>query len=796
MYSVGRQEENRNSWSLFGIVQTIYRRVFPLEISIPRLSEGLRAVLDRFVSRGQILQHSTQSLRDNIVQYQKAIVNDAEGLCLFYFASDSSGAGKSQLAMSLGALSVIYIPLAQTQELYRCFSTISLQFQSALREDFRSLGVNAMRDVRSKILLVDARPFRSVGLLVALLRLVQGKSNEESIRLLSGHGASRKVRYISMTLTDARKEVKDKGLTSLIVLDEVPPKVVSDQQDNDYNLCIFARNVIRCMSCVCLLSGTEASAMNTIDDVSAHSRGDSLHEYLRLVVKLPATDWRIFENDVSFSELLRVVSPDVIDMLKQSRPLFVQWTLEAMLKCGSNGKLNSMVLWIIKQRIMSEKRRFSSKDGLYAQLCLMHTAFLEATARAPLKVVWSSDSEQSSLDEGVSSMEKLTISDSEGDLSPVSSDSSRKRDRESVGDQVTKRRLLEAELQICIRHHFGKLVPANDLQADGFDSSPTLSLFLSPLNEVNTMCVKRANGNLESFCPNVIFASPREDPLMYLICLRNGVHYSNSISTVRISTTAALLKVFNVRTKNPTFRNVNQHKGSGHYLEMEMVGALVTATHSQDSLCGSGLDCILSSIIAELNHSNYVEASCFSITGMPEEFKLVKVCPQSSADASWDETGGPSVVFKQCGELALTEFSWSKNGDRKDGLFYVMYHGQLLRAAVELKCYPDKAAPTDTLIKTILNTKDGKVGVNVTIMVVTKGVEDIRTPKFNEAKVGCTVARIRGDASAAKAVGTSLTWEVLHDSGSFPVNPLVIQVDLESIFFGRNDAMKNTYYSN
>ena len=228
-----------------------------------------------------------------------------------------------------------------------------------------------------------------------------------------------------------------------------------------------------------------------------------------------------------------------------------------------------------------------------------------------------------------------------------------------------------------------------------------------------------------------------------------------------------------------------------------MVGALVTSSHSQDSLCGSGLDRILLGVIAEFNNNiKFIDASGFSINGLPEFFKQIKVTPLSPADSPWHNTDDHLGV--QNGEVLLTNFSWTGNSARKDGKFSVWYKGRWIQAAVELKCYPDKAAPTETLTQTIRNTKDSEVGVGITIMVVTKGVKDIRTPTFADASKGCHVVRIRGDACDTKKVGTTLTCEVLSKGvrDPFPVSPLVIQVDLESIYYGRNEEMENAYYEN
>mmetsp|Transcript_17569 Transcript_17569/g.24136 ORF Transcript_17569/g.24136 Transcript_17569/m.24136 type:complete len:83 (+) Transcript_17569:632-880(+) len=54
--------------------------------------------------------------------------------------------------------------------------------------------------------------------------------------------------------------------------------------------------------------------------------------HLRLIVKLPPTQWIIYQNDPKYSALIESLAPNVLDMLKRTRPLFVQYILNAFLE--------------------------------------------------------------------------------------------------------------------------------------------------------------------------------------------------------------------------------------------------------------------------------------------------------------------------------------------------------------------------------------------------------------------------------------------------------------------------------
>jgi hypothetical protein len=124
------------------------------------------------------------------------------------------------------------------------------------------------------------------------------------------------------------------------------------------------------MGLVCLLSGTDAAGMNAIDIIRYGSRWDGAkHEYMRLIVKLPPTDWNVFLNDPVYGSLIQMLAEDVCAMLKRTRPLFVQYVLDAMSQCPVvEGRLllTVAVLRAAKEKIVRDKPSFASLDGLYA----------------------------------------------------------------------------------------------------------------------------------------------------------------------------------------------------------------------------------------------------------------------------------------------------------------------------------------------------------------------------------------------------------------------------------------------
>jgi len=741
-----------------------------------------RRELEIYIRRGKLLYDSARDISQNILNVINTNLSSSEPQ-MFFFVEASSGTGKSQLAESLH-LPVVYIPLTTGQLIYQCFRDVQLVIAAALDSDKGKLynhnpSCDIMTTVRSRNLISHESSFRTLGLLVSLYKTVFGKTNEESIKLLSGFNGSITLDYLPMTLKEARKEIRSlladnigNELIPLFVIDEVPSLEDAEQ----YTSCILLRNFIRCMQCVCLLSGTEAAAMNAVDKIPVGSRGESTFEYLRLIIKLPPTKWCIFQDDVKYSALITSLDSDICDMLKRSRPLFVQYVLNALEEdkiakdsisssssssssdtVGKSCRLTCSVLSKVKKEILSKKNKFTSNGGLYAQLALLHSDFIASTV----------DRISSSL-------------------------TTKSRKRKHV-DIVELDDLLAAEKQFCVRHHFGELRVARTTRIHAnITIGSTLSLFLDPAAP-SSMKVTTKEGSLETFRPNVVFAAPKVDPLLYLLCFRDGIYHGEAHN--RVSTSFGLSTIFNQRMAHdlPLFLNTNQYSSSGKFLEMEIASAAIVASHSYpEALSGCPLPFFLRALIAELNvASQFVSHDNFVQLGVPPQYEAVTVGLLSPANASWEDGKSDRPFMRQESEIMLCNHSWSSNSDRNDGAFCMLYDSKVFKGSMEAKCHK-KNVPTVELCKTITNTKCN--GDLLTIMIVSMaGSIKGNNKNFNEVKQNTNVIKITGNASQKSPRATELRWESLHESTVNPPKPTVVMIALESIYFGRYATMKDIY---
>ena len=340
--------------------------------------EDLKEQLDEYITRGSYLRGEVQHISDNIEAEIRTTTNFPR---LFYFVVASSGMGKSQFASSLSA-PVVYIPLASNKSIYNCFFSVSNVLLAVLKDDIAE-HLDCFYENHMSANDLVGEELKTVGLLVALFKEVYGKTNEESLRLLSGDTGKLTIYYYSMSITEANDELdvfvetrnKTENLTPIFFIDEVPP--IDDQ---NYLRCVLLRNIIRSINCICILSGTEAALMNAFDSISEGSRrqGPDI-EYLRLILKLPDTNWNIFCNESKYSKLITLLSPDVCNMLKSTRPLFVQYLLNAMLEEDSKGQLTAAVLSNAKRQIVENKIKFTTLAGLFGQMAMLDTAFIANT---------------------------------------------------------------------------------------------------------------------------------------------------------------------------------------------------------------------------------------------------------------------------------------------------------------------------------------------------------------------------------------------------------------------------------
>jgi hypothetical protein len=710
----------------------------------------MRAIeLEKFIWRGNMLRNETQELSDNLIETVKQEIGAFPKL--FYFVEASSGMGKSQLAQSL-ALPVVYIPLSLSQPVYECFSDVSDMVKSALKDDLVMLDKkysNKIETIRSANLKTTNIEFDTVGLMMSLFKMVYGKSNEESMRILSGANGQKEVNYSPMTFSDAKKEMqellgrKDTNLLPVFFIDEAP----SNEDDYQYSRCILLRNIIRIIGGACLLSGTEAAAINTIDNFPESSRSGYDVEYMRLILKLPPTHWPIFATDPTYSALIASLSDDVREMLQKTRPLFVYYVLGAMLAESTN-TLTPSVLSKAKTLILERKKSFYSDGGLFAQIALMH-------AKSIAKPV----SDQ--LTNGVNFNYNNTYK------------------------------------KYCVRHHFGEMRIGEKLQSTDL----TLSLF-DPGDLKDPLQIK-IEDKMKPFRPNVVFCSADEDPLLYLICLRNGLFLKDegAKSCSRISTSFGHVAIQQPLTTNsPRMNNVNQDKCDGTFLETEIVSAAIAATHSYASgLDGCPLSFFLRSMVAELNPNvEYVPYDQFELIRMPQHYDDITIGLLSPANDEWLSnrsnnravTGNHQVQHES---IVLSNFVWSANKDKNDGAFPMTYREKVYNGSMEAKCYKDRV-PTKQLTATILNNK--KNNHLVTFMVVTD-ISNTTTDnkKFNEAKKSSNVVKIIGNANKQNPVASVLNWTVLHESNSNSPNNTVIVISLETIFHERYARMSSIYKS-
>lgn len=279
--------------------------------------------------------------------------------------------------------------------MYECFELISQRVDYHLDLDVCMMATCH----RHQIELTQHKP-AVIPHLVVLFRAVHGRSDADSFKILSGNSAGLTLEYAPMTLDAAREAIALceagsstagsstprhlKCTTALFVIDEVPAKNDTLQ----YERCILLRNLIRCMQGVCLLSGTEAVAMNAIDDISASSRGDKM----RLFVRLPPLLWSIYKSDPKYTDLIASLAPDAIAMHSCSTYSTRCWRsrkqrlLPAPLRHRQVLQVRhlfvaSTVQYCPQQRsvVLQNKQNYISDGGLYAQLELLHAKFIEHT---------------------------------------------------------------------------------------------------------------------------------------------------------------------------------------------------------------------------------------------------------------------------------------------------------------------------------------------------------------------------------------------------------------------------------
>ena len=712
----------------------------------------MREELDKYLSTGNYLGKDITNMGDSI----RNAMESTRSPKLFYFLEASSGMGKSQLASSL-SVPVVYIPSAKYQLIYECFSSVYEASQSALIDDTLK-HLDFMKSVLKYPfeLHYAKEEFRTVGLLVALFKEVHGKTNEESLKILSGYYGKRKIKYKPMSVHEAEMVLNNlmtadniiKDMVPIFFIDEIPSDVKND--DLTFLRYLFLRNVIRNMNCICIISGTEPSFLNAIDKLRLSSRTDGVYnEYSRLILKLPTTNWDAICHESKYAELIPLLSSDVRDMLLLTRPLFVQYLLDAMLEERSMGQLTAAVLSNAKSKVVDNKKKFSTIEGLYGQMALLHSKFISYT------------------------IDDLLYTYSHGVMS----------DTKAVKDS---KNYIVSQRQSCITHHFGNLRVLNS-------DDPILSMYLD--NHIYTLNKNGRSGERVFIKRDVFFETPYNDPLLFLICIRNGLYYADSDENPhRISSTFALSLLLNERLGRNTslFESTMQSSSFAKFLEIETVSAAIIASHSYpNSLSGCPLDFFLRSIIAELNpFKDYVTFD--AIKGIPTVFREVQVGLLSPANLSWRENK-ESVLMLQDSSIALGSCIWNCSISRNDGILPLfMGASKVFMGSLETKCFKEKVRANE-LIKTINDTilNDNLI----TIMNVSNfGTIHSSNLNFKKASLGINVFKIEGNADEKNLVATNLRLKRLDRNQDSNVADMpkhtVIMINLNSIYYDRYKYMK------
>ena len=704
-------------------------------IEIPLLKEEiLKNELIKYIDRGNQLRIDFQCISENI---HDEAMKDAETPRLFYFIEASTGMGKSQLALSL-SMPVIYIPLTTDQAIYECFSAVSQAVHEALSSDYNSLRGDFGSAMRlSSIFRNFDVELMTVGLLLTLFKVVYGKTNQESFKILSGHNGRRKFRYAPMSIVDAKKEIMKLILASRKKYREVPvffiDEAPSHEESDAYKDCIFLRNIIRCMHCICIMSGTEAAVLN---DFEKSGRADVRvdHEYMRFISKLPKTNWDSFCHDSKYAQLMPFLSPDLCNMLRSTRPLFVKYVLDAMLEerflstitstldsPDSSGELTAAVLSRVKRMVLKRKS-FTSLGGLYGQLAVLHPRFISLTVEDLLEA--------------------------------------------KIGDLD----YLQAQMQFCIRNHFGKMHIKDS-------ENSVLSLFLAQ----NHLYSKIASSEKCKFRPNITFEPPGNDPLLYLICIRDGLYwtdYENKVVRVSSSYALSLIAKDRLIRDMPLFANPRQRST---FHEMEVVFAAIASSHShQKSVSSCPLGFFLRSIIGELNTSkDYVTFD--NINDIPRVLEELRIEVLLPTNVSLQENSD-SIFQCQHNDIVLGSCLLSNNSFPLHNPTVSILVGPLESKRKE---YDDQM---QVLVKTIGNT----VPHNRSIKILIVGKFSISLSN-NKRFDRVDAVMIRGNACKGREVATELHWKSIRthqDTKRFMPECTLIVIELDSIYFDRWQRIK------
>ena len=703
---------------------------------------------------------------------------------LFYFIGQRSGVGKTQLAWSL-PLPVVYIPQTIHQPIHQCFQTLANIVHSDVKAD-----VIGIRDL-DKIYSLKAAEnlnrftykFRTVGLLVSLFKEVLGKSNEESMRMLSGYDGERVITYQPMSIQEARNEIDElvKDYKSKYDQDTTTPLIPVFYLDDfiphdkffEYHDNKFLRNVIGCIGCICVQSGTK-------DDLIfiTHSLRDSYDcgkDIMRVVTRLPRTELDAFRYDTKYAHLIPTLSSEVCEMLKSTTPVYAQYVLDALLEMQYNsdakhadissssthiGHLTAAVLSKAKEILLRDKSRFSRSGGLNEQM----TTLSGKVTCVSMEWLLENKANKNSDDDS----EEDETGDSGEDETGVGN--KRKRDLDS----------LEASTQYSVRHILGKM-PNTD------PGKAILTLFRGDY----FVCVRKIENRKtqdEEFSPRTMWQNFGNDVLSYFMCVRDGVYFEKKIDKTsseirRISTTLGLLRA---RPKEmlPLFYDRTEEN-----LSLEVVSAAIIASLSYpESLSDCPLDYFLRSIIAELNvNEDYVLLD--RTKDMPSQFDDVRVRLLYPSDVIWGENKDNIHSLEH---NSVCTSIWESNICRIHGVFPLL----LSTIKRETDTPLDVNVPTNEFVRSIYDTVENKH--SITLLVCAKlGSIGADNEAFHHPEIAIDVFEIVGNASQDQQVATELRWKPfqIQQGGEMKDNRkhTVIIIELESIYYKRYVIMKVPY---
>ena len=429
-----------------------------------------------------------------------------------------------------------------------------------------------------------------------------------------------------MTLMEGKVAAK-KYRDVLIYLDEIPAMDVARM--TDFQECLFLRNMIRCLSLPCLLSGTESTLLDVMASVK-ESRTEGLTEYAWLLAKFPTTqlDQLGVQTD-RFGEYEK-------HLMSCSRPLFVQWFAQFFEAASQGGGppmyMTPATLIHMKHEICKAKEMACVHDDslswLHASTLLVFANSLAGSGEVTASVA-PEDATQIGEKRTASSLALLQT-----------------RKKQKLGDLRDNIR----RHSLVIKKHFALLHIASEL-VDKETGMAKLFVNGDTLYNIN---------NLE-FKVKAAFPTCAEDPLLYLACLRGGLmcRDTSAANFVQVPSSYAFT-TFHVYS---AVGNGQAPSNDGTGLEAECMAAVVLAAHRYNSFGGTPFLRWLALVIAELSHHKEFKETPIDVvpTELQRALEDLHVPVLSPPNCPWGEESMNS-------NINVANLVWCKNKDMRDGL--------------------------------------------------------------------------------------------------------------------------------